>query len=166
MSSETKDKQTPIWACIVVFSILLILLLISVGVYIAGYTHSKSVSESLIPIEALITSAQEQMCGGHTRHVCYRIELSGSVDGITHKYRTYDVANGRFTYGGVQTILVQPRPGHGNFSPMYLNKSDPVDEFKANSTILLFFIAFELSCGPALFWLTHRKEKANAVPKR
>jgi hypothetical protein len=165
MSPQTQDRQTPIWAWLVVLSPLLILLLISVGVYTAGYTHAKSVSESLIPIEALVTSAQEQVCGGHARHVCYRIELSGNVDGIAHRYRTYDRVNGRFTYGGVQTILVEPHPGNGNFSPMCLNKSDPVDEFKANSTILLFFIAFELGCGPVLFWLTHRKEKANAVTK-
>ena len=166
MRSKTQDKKTPIWAWIVILSPLLIFLLISVGVYIAGYTHAKSVSESLIHIEALITSAQEQVCGGHVRRVCYRIELSGNVGGIVHKYRTYDVANGRFTYGNMQAILVEPRPRNGNFSPMYLNKNDPVDEFKANSTILLFFIAFELGCGPVLFWLTHRKEKANTVPKR
>lgn len=146
------------WAWMVFLLPLLIFFLISVSIYVTGYIHAKSVSESLVPIKATITSVREQVCGGHARHVCYRIELSGTVDSITHKYRTYDVANGRFTNGGVQIILVTPHPRNDEISQMYLNKSDPVDEFKAKSIFLLLFIAFELGIGPISFWLGSRKK--------
>lgn len=172
---KTEETRTPIWAWMIVLLPLFIVFFISVAVYVAGHDHAKVLSESLVPIDAAVTSVKEEQCGGRMRHLCYRIELLGSLDGIDHKYQTYEVANGRFSYAEdkngrlsvvpaqrVQRILVAPHPGNAGILKMYWSRNGPVEDFKINSTILLVFIAFEIFIVPVGCWLGTRK-KNNAT---
>ena len=170
---KIEDTRTPIWAWMIVLLPLLILLFISVAVYVTGHNHAKFLSESLVPIDAAVISVKEEQCGGRARHACYRIELLGSLDGIDHKYQTYDVSNGRFSYAEdkngslsviqgqrVQKILVDPHPVNVGISKMYWSRNGPVEDFKINSAILLVFISFEIFIVPVGFWLGTRKENS------
>ncbi|HZV64819.1 MAG TPA: hypothetical protein VFG03_07930 [Telluria sp.] len=166
-----EDTRTPNWAWAIFLLPLLILFSISVAVCVLGYKHAKFLSESLVPIDATVVSVKEHECGGHARHLCYRIELLGLLDGIGHRYQTYDVPNGRFSYvkdenghrsiiarQGVQEILVAPYPGNVEISKMYWSRDDPVEDFKATSVIMFIFIAFQICIAPVGFWLSKREK--------
>jgi hypothetical protein len=168
-----EDTRTPTWAWMIVLLPLFVLLFISVAVYVGGYSHAKVLSASLVPIDATVISVKADLCGGRSRHACYRVKLQGSIEGIDHEYHTYDVPNGRFFYvksedgnlsvidhQRVQKILVAPHPGNSKISKMYWSRDDPVEEFKTNSTILLLFIAFEIFMCPFGFWCSARQQAA------
>jgi hypothetical protein len=159
---KTVDARTPVWAWTIVLIPLGLLLFISVTVYVLGYKRAKSLSESLVPIDAVIMSVKEEACGGRTRHACYRIELIGSPDGIDHRYQTYvrgwDGKLSVIAPQRVQTILVPPHPRGAGISKMYWSKDGPIEDFRISSTMLLIFIPFEIGMVPVGFWLSARKE--------
>jgi len=161
------DTRTPAWAWMIFLFPLLVLLIITVSVYIGGYRHAKLLGESLVPIDATVVSVNKEVCGGHTRHTCYRIELLGSLGGVERKYRIHDVPPGRFRYTEeengrlfvldhqrTQKILVDPRPRNAEALKMYWSRNDPLEEFKASSALLLAFIIFELLVFPLGLWKT------------
>lgn len=148
---------------------LLILLIITVSVYVSGYRHAKLLGESLVPIDATVVSVDQEVCGGHSRHTCYRMELLGTLGGVTHKYRTHDGPHGRFRYTEeengqlfvldnqrTQKILVTPRPGNAEALKMYWSRNEPLEEFQASSALLLAFIIFELLVFPLGLWKSTR----------
>jgi hypothetical protein len=173
---NTADTPTPAWIWMIVLSPFLVLLCLPAIIYVKGYAQARAVSDSLVPIGATVLSVKETVCGGHTRHRCYRVVMEGALDGLPHKYQTSylpqeraqyaEGANGNlFAIEGQRrhTILVAPHPGNVEISRMYWNRRDPIDEFKASGLMALFFIGFELLVFPLAFWDGVRNKRKQAT---
>ena len=153
----------------IVLAPLLIVFFLPVIVFINGYNRANVLSESLILVDAAIISVEQKVCGSRIRDVCFRMNMLGSVNGINHVYRT-TVSQGYFYHlqdrnakssgvesERVQKILVEPHPRNEKFLKMYWSRAEPIEDFKANSVIMLIFISFEIFLVLLGAWLGIRK---------
>lgn len=156
--SKTSDStRSPLSTWAIGLAPLWILIGFSIAIYFSGYRHARALSESLVPVQATLTSVKEEMCGGRSKHVCYRVELHGTVDGVEHTYQSYapDKTYSEFINTPVKQIFV-PRHVGTRASPMYWTISEPVENFETTAAITLGFIAFQLAFVLYSFWKTTR----------